>query len=352
VIIAKEITKLVESTTQTFSKQEVTENLDKFVSLLDKELAPEHLIVEDVGVNRINLSIITPFPPRSHGSLSCSVSDFLDDFKNQFKVLSSDLTKFLGPISPSGGSRFLTSMYKQTHSSLEVGSYYGGLGMSFVFDTSLLFLDFIFDPEFIESLGSSGFAIFCVNSSTYIRNQVNKGEAESPENQICSGIVKKSQLPIRYVNDGRPNLYLDIPVVSESKESPKERFFKETKDKLELPLSSLKKISRRGDFFKDSGLWFPYYGFFGASSKIMVGLLFHEDGNSSLRKESPVLPGFIRVLCVLSNLNYLIGFYNDDEELDSYIESITESVVDVFIGYKKLVNQFNNKPSKKTNADW
>jgi hypothetical protein len=135
-------------------------------------------------------------------------------------------------------------------------------------------------------------------------------------------------------------------LVSESKESPKERFFKETKDKLELPLSSLKKISRRGDFLKDRGLWFPYHGFFATASEVVIGLLFHEDGNSSLRKESPVLPGFIRVLCVLYNLDYLVGFSN--KELDSY----TESIVDVFTGYKKLINQFNNKPSKKTNADW
>jgi len=344
-IESKEISKLVEATTQTFSKQEVTENLKKFVSLLDKELAPKHLVVKNVDVDHINLSIIRPLP-KGIGPLSRSVSDFLDDFKKQFEMLSSDLTKFLGPISPLTNPRFLGSNYKQTHSFLEVGNSSDGLGMSFVFDVSILFLDFIFDPEFIELLGSEGFATFCVSSSVYIRNQVTKREAESLEKKICSGIVKKSQLPIKYVYDGRPNLYLDIPVVSESKESPKERFFKETKDKLELPLSSLKKISRRGDFLEDRGLWFPYHGFFATASEVVVGLLFREDGNNSLRKESLVLPGFIRVLCVLYNLDYLVGFSN--KELDSY----TESIVDVFTGYKKLVNQFNNKPSKKTNADW
>ena len=36
------------------------------------------------------------------------------------------------------------------------------------------------------------------------------------------------------------------------------------------------------------------------------------------------------------------------DRLDKLIDAIAE----VFIGYKKLINQFNNRPMKKTNADW
>jgi hypothetical protein len=35
-----------------------------------------------------------------------------------------------------------------------------------------------------------------------------------------------------------------------------------------------------------------------------------------------------------------------------YINKLIGATADVFIGYKKLINQFNNKPDKKTNVDW
>ena len=34
------------------------------------------------------------------------------------------------------------------------------------------------------------------------------------------------------------------------------------------------------------------------------------------------------------------------------LDKLIDATADVFIGYKKLVNHFNNKPDKKTNVDW
>jgi hypothetical protein len=34
------------------------------------------------------------------------------------------------------------------------------------------------------------------------------------------------------------------------------------------------------------------------------------------------------------------------------LNKLIDATADAFIGYKKLINQFNNRPMKKTNADW
>jgi hypothetical protein len=37
---------------------------------------------------------------------------------------------------------------------------------------------------------------------------------------------------------------------------------------------------------------------------------------------------------------------------ENKLKELADSIGEMFIGYKKLINQFNNKPGKKTNADW
>ena len=37
---------------------------------------------------------------------------------------------------------------------------------------------------------------------------------------------------------------------------------------------------------------------------------------------------------------------------ESFLLKLIDAIVECFIGYKKLVNQFINKPTKKTNTDW
>jgi hypothetical protein len=48
-----------------------------------------------------------------------------------------------------------------------------------------------------------------------------------------------------------------------------------------------------------------------------------------------------------SSKTYYATFLSPDQ-----LNKLIGATADVFIGYKKLINQFNNKPDKKTNVDW
>jgi len=60
------------------------------------------------------------------------------------------------------------------------------------------------------------------------------------------------------------------------------------------------------------------------------------------------------VMCIMVDLvssqfliEYLINLMSDDKK-----QRLMSSIVNTFIGYNKLVNNFKDKPVKKTNADW
>jgi hypothetical protein len=48
-----------------------------------------------------------------------------------------------------------------------------------------------------------------------------------------------------------------------------------------------------------------------------------------------------------SQKTYYATLLSSDE-----VNKLIDATAGVFIGYKKLINQFNNKPDKKTNVDW
>jgi len=59
-------------------------------------------------------------------------------------------------------------------------------------------------------------------------------------------------------------------------------------------------------------------------------------------------PGILKVACQIENfqeLPFLPGGASSKEK-------IKDAIAYIFIGYKKLINQFINKPTKKTNTDW
>jgi hypothetical protein len=60
---------------------------------------------------------------------------------------------------------------------------------------------------------------------------------------------------------------------------------------------------------------------------------------------------FLSIEVILS----IFSLYPDHHEIhlsSDQLDKLIDATAGAFVGYKKLVNQFNNKPTKKTNTDW
>ena len=120
--------------------------------------------------------------------------------------------------------------------------------------------------------------------------------------------------------------------------------------KLEIPLKNLEVLY--GAKFNSSGSLF--------SMKNYLGYL-HIPSNFPRYGPTEYGPKEIRlevsVCCVKAPNSYqlvvMISLSLEVTDIDKKNqETLLDAIADVFLGYKKLVNQFNNKPTKKTNADW
>jgi hypothetical protein len=161
-------------------------------------------------------------------------------------------------------------------------------------------------------------------------------------------MVMSSGLPIQlyYPDESCLTFYLVVPVEKGERSTKIRDYFLEFLDeidrKLILPVKELERVVGPATV----GSQFPSYTFQLPKTLLDMGLNLYSTENTSisslnLSRERGIVVGF-RIFHP-KELNFLP---------ENKLKELADSIGEMFIGYKKLINQFNNKPVKKTNADW
>ena len=174
-----------------------------------------------------------------------------------------------------------------------------------------------------------------------------------PENTVKTRkkfikLVMSSGLPIQIDNPDETVLvfYLVVPIEKREQSTKVRDYFLEFLDeidrKLILPVKELERVVGPATV----GIQYPSYTFQLPKTLLDMGLnLYNTDSTSisslNLSHERGIVVYF-RIFHP-KELNFLP---------ENILKELADSIGEMFIGYKKLINQFNNKPTKKTNADW
>ena len=122
-----------------------------------------------------------------------------------------------------------------------------------------------------------------------------------------------------------------------------EEFFNQHKNLIGVPVKNLKKLFGEPKFLTETPINFAFIFELTGTPEFYLRVELYS-GSRSFLNEVP--NNVVRVGVTLYPV-YAVRFMPEIS-----INDLTSAIGDVFIGYKKLVNQFVNKPTKKTNADW
>jgi hypothetical protein len=367
-ILAKEITRLVESTTQ----ESVKEKLDRFVSLITPHalgLDINHVIVNNKATIYADLSI---FNKKDAGKLSRS-----QIISNRNSVIKKITYNLGGPGGSSGAFTSLATVlginkkprisnsdssisiyYPQTKSTLNITDAGQTANLSvrveLSFPENVLDLETLYTPRFVEIVGNSIFGKFLLVVSDYRTEQVFGDEFLSIKDKLVSGVNKGFGREVKSIgtNDTQPRLFLfyDFPVKKLTDKSSNQGvltdFMTEVKPMIIYPLKELHKILRSIEDTTDG-----VFHFSSSNSMFYVSVILSDSESTGeaaayTTDVGQPKPGNIRVFCALVKF----------EELEFIPETGLGDLIDaisfIFLNYKKLINNYNNRPTKKTNADW
>jgi hypothetical protein len=365
-IRAEEITKLIESTTQESTK----EKLDRFVSLITPHalgLNINHVIVDNRAVIFADLAI---FNKKDVGKLSKSQIT-----SNRNSVVEK-ISLGIGGAKGSGAFTSLATVLginkKLRRSTSSISVYYpqtksvlniSGAGpvtdssvrVELSFPENVLDLETLYTPRFVEVVGNLIFGEFLLAVSNYRTEQVVFGdEFLSIKDKLVSGVNKGFGREVKSLgtNDTQPRLFLfyDFPVKKLTDKSSNQGvltdFMTEVKPMIIYPLKELHKILRSIEDTTDG-----VFHFSSSNSMFYVSVILSDSESTGeaaayTTDVGQPKPGNIRVFCALVKF----------EELEFIPETGLGDLIDaisfIFLNYKKLINNYNNRPTKKTNADW
>jgi hypothetical protein len=122
-----------------------------------------------------------------------------------------------------------------------------------------------------------------------------------------------------------------------------EEFFNQQTNLIGVPVKNLKKLFGEPKFLNETPINFAFIFGLAGTPEFYIRVELYSEGRSFLGE---IPNNVVRVGVILYPV-YAVSFMPEIS-----IDDLTSAIGDVFIGYKKLVNQFVNKPTKKTNADW
>jgi hypothetical protein len=122
-----------------------------------------------------------------------------------------------------------------------------------------------------------------------------------------------------------------------------EEFFNQQTNLFGVPVKNLKKLFGESKFLNETPINFAFIFELAGTPEFYIRVELYSGGRSFLGE---IPNNVVRVGVILYPV-YAVSFMPEIS-----IDDLTSAIGDVFIGYKKLVNQFVNKPTKKTNADW
>jgi len=364
-IRAREITKLVESTTQESTK----EKLDRFVSLIVPHalgLNINYVIVSNKATIFADLSI---FNKNEVGKLTKSqitdkISFLIERIslelggKSGHGVFTSLATVLgvKGKLKKSASGNLISVHYPETKSILNISAIdpNSWVRVELSFPENVLDLETLYTPRFVEVVGNSLFGQFLLAVSNYRTEQVFGDEFLSIKDKLVSGVNKGFGREVKSLgtNDTQPRLFLfydfSVKKLIDKSSNPGvlTGFMTEVKSKIDYPLKELQKISRPMTSDTDGVFHFNC----NSSMFYLVVILSDSESTGEAAAYTTDVgrpkPGDIRVFCGLVKF----------EELEFVSETGLDDLIDVissiFVNYNKLINNYNNKPSKKTNADW
>jgi len=293
-------------------------------------------------------------------AIQCLVSpDFIESCQGLLK----QLKPYFGSFSFDNNSRLPAIFWKSTfHESKSE--------LTMVFSDTSLFVDIQF--EFPISIigkfpGTPGLSDALGRLLHYIagqlsrskENSISTGELDELVSEFVAKIQSKTSIPIREIG-GNVNLsasvdvYCDFKVTEETEGLSVNDYMKvfldTNNDKLRLPIKNIERLldapvkpsifSSRCIFSVQSKL---------TKISVLVALYGGRESempNHNIPKIGPVPAGKIRLVVSfypIGEIAFLPGFSLDD---------LADAIANIFVDYKRLIDYFVNRPTKKTNANW
>jgi hypothetical protein len=280
-----------------------------------------------------------------------------DIVRDRFRISAKDLSNSLGASKLLITLGYFESKYDKYKSLLFVGSSPDGqqLRVGFMFKKQLLD-DSVDNPQSLTDTYYRVGSFFDQMLSRALEFKIKHSDPktrEDVESQVLSGIRKKSGMDVHGVqgniNDNEYYLYCFINATNpDDKEQNFIEFISGSLEKLNVVYDGFKKI---GATVSSSKHIYSTYSTISTSiefkgySNITVSL-YDDITLHNLHGFKPNPPHGYITIAICYGYAVELGSLPED-----YIKNLIGAISECFVGYKKLINQFVNKPTKKTN-EW
>ena len=362
-IRAKDIISIIEVKTKKSVDTKISKNkIEEF----KKEVAAASHVTPTFTIRETTDEFITSFSIKlvaeGNKSPSSIISLFLksDEFKKEF-------AKFVQPIEICLGNSYIThnpwsfiqdteilagARFPNDHE-LTIENHLGSPFVDIVFRSKFSYLNL---ENFAFNIGHTFRQLIGFITMTKLR-QVSVEQINNFKQELISKIKSTSSFIKEQPKRSSDAISFSADFLVGSQESKisnrnyaKEFFIQQTNligvpetNLLGVPVRNLRKLFGEPKFLTETSVNFAFIFGLAGTPEFYIRVELYSEGRSF---SGEVPNNVVRVGVILYPV-YAVRFMPEIS-----IDDLTSAIGDVFIGYKKLINQFVNKPTKKTNADW